>query len=177
MSSYKYSLHVLVEGSWSLELQTDAPQELVPADAVLQLLDSYASSINHSVPCAHCNTRRTFLGVKCLLMQHVVRHPGGCKIHKVWGAVGFSCLDKQACVHAVATRVRVHWKAAMADLKAEGESGTMFRVCHACRTSEANAPVGAPKFRVCGRCKNVHYCSTECQRNDWPQHKRWCGPG
>ncbi len=26
----------------------------------------------------------------------------------------------------------------------------------------------------CGRCRNTHYCSQECQRKDWPSHKNVC---
>jgi len=36
------------------------------------------------------------------------------------------------------------------------------------------------KFMVCSSCKSklnftVHYCSTECQKQDWRNHKRHCG--
>lgn len=27
----------------------------------------------------------------------------------------------------------------------------------------------------CGKCRSVQYCSAECQRADWPQHKPTCG--
>ena len=26
----------------------------------------------------------------------------------------------------------------------------------------------------CSRCKKVNYCSKECQRSDWKQHKKQC---
>ncbi|KAJ7670069.1 hypothetical protein DFH06DRAFT_1321086 [Mycena polygramma] len=29
-------------------------------------------------------------------------------------------------------------------------------------------------MRLCGQCKTIHYCGPECQRSDWPRHKRWC---
>ncbi|KAJ7606967.1 hypothetical protein DFH06DRAFT_236314 [Mycena polygramma] len=28
----------------------------------------------------------------------------------------------------------------------------------------------------CGRCRRYLYCSTECQRKDWPAHKKECKP-
>ena len=30
------------------------------------------------------------------------------------------------------------------------------------------------KCMRCSRCKFHQYCSQECQRADWPTHKRWC---
>ena len=29
--------------------------------------------------------------------------------------------------------------------------------------------------KVCSKCKNQHYCSRDCQRADWKQHKKVCG--
>lgn len=32
------------------------------------------------------------------------------------------------------------------------------------------------KRRLCSRCKDRGYCSTTCQRKDWPEHKPLCRP-
>lgn len=40
-------------------------------------------------------------------------------------------------------------------------------ICHKC---------GAPNAcKRCGRCRQVTYCSRECQRDDWAAHRRSCG--
>jgi len=32
-------------------------------------------------------------------------------------------------------------------------------------------------FNMCGKCKLAHYCSVECQKQDWPEHKKKCVVG
>ena len=32
------------------------------------------------------------------------------------------------------------------------------------------------KEKTCDRCRSVSYCSRECQREDWAQHKAACSP-
>lgn len=39
------------------------------------------------------------------------------------------------------------------------------RVCHGC---------GAAAARKCERCRDMFYCSRECQVADWPRHRRHC---
>jgi hypothetical protein len=42
------------------------------------------------------------------------------------------------------------------------------QLCGSCQTSSTNAH--------CGRCKIVRYCSKECQRKHWKEHKLTCKP-
>ncbi|KIK97925.1 hypothetical protein PAXRUDRAFT_824426 [Paxillus rubicundulus Ve08.2h10] len=42
-------------------------------------------------------------------------------------------------------------------------------MCSTCSTAR-------PKLQTCQRCKSVWYCSKECQRKQWPQHKTYCTP-
>ncbi|KIY44237.1 hypothetical protein FISHEDRAFT_52392 [Fistulina hepatica ATCC 64428] len=44
------------------------------------------------------------------------------------------------------------------------------KTCEFCRAT-SDQPL-----RCCSRCHIVRYCSQECQRTDWPQHKRLCEP-
>ncbi|KAJ7033860.1 hypothetical protein C8F04DRAFT_1103590 [Mycena alexandri] len=43
--------------------------------------------------------------------------------------------------------------------------------CAGCHTVVADRSV----LRKCARCQNVWYCSRECQKTDWPSHKKICG--
>ncbi|KAI9030260.1 hypothetical protein DFJ74DRAFT_764632 [Hyaloraphidium curvatum] len=44
-----------------------------------------------------------------------------------------------------------------------------------CGASSAD-PACAATFRRCSRCKGVSYCSKECKRKDWTEHKKVCVP-
>ncbi|KAJ7020060.1 hypothetical protein C8F04DRAFT_311786 [Mycena alexandri] len=44
-------------------------------------------------------------------------------------------------------------------------------VCAGCHAVVADRSV----LRKCARCQNVWYCSRECQKKDWPSHKKICG--
>ena len=41
------------------------------------------------------------------------------------------------------------------------------KCCATCKKEET-------EMKRCGRCKVVFYCSVQCQRNDWPNHKLIC---
>lgn len=50
--------------------------------------------------------------------------------------------------------------------------------CSSPQTVKTNAhscnACGKSASKQCSRCKKVHYCSLECQKNDWPAHKQYC---
>ncbi|KDR68108.1 hypothetical protein GALMADRAFT_283213 [Galerina marginata CBS 339.88] len=35
-------------------------------------------------------------------------------------------------------------------------------------------PEGDKEYQRCAKCKSITYCSRECQKRDWPRHKRGC---
>ncbi len=48
------------------------------------------------------------------------------------------------------------------------------RKCWAC--AKAEDPQGNWKLLVCQRCRTAYYCSKECQRSAWKEHKAECEP-
>ena len=48
-----------------------------------------------------------------------------------------------------------------------------MRKCEHCGKQEFSKERG---LKYCGRCKIVFYCSTKCQKADWPDHHRVCRP-
>ncbi|KAI0798254.1 hypothetical protein C8Q75DRAFT_708684 [Abortiporus biennis] len=54
--------------------------------------------------------------------------------------------------------------------KRTGEDAPMDeKKCHACGKKEGS-------LKQCGKCHSTRYCSSECQRKDWPAHKKTCSP-
>ena len=51
-----------------------------------------------------------------------------------------------------------------------GEDGEAADVCASCGIAE----IDEIKLKTCTACKFVRYCSVECQKKHWPQHKRAC---
>ena len=58
------------------------------------------------------------------------------------------------------------------------DSPGVGRLCQACKKPGLE---GRRKLRNCSACSTVAYCGEECQREDWPNHKKNCwvvpGPG
>ncbi|KAF5322446.1 hypothetical protein D9619_001799 [Psilocybe cf. subviscida] len=60
--------------------------------------------------------------------------------------------------------------AASKDPHFKGQS-RVLKVCHWCAKKQEP---GQKPFQACGRCKEVIYCSKECQVASWPLHKVPC---
>jgi hypothetical protein len=45
------------------------------------------------------------------------------------------------------------------------------RVCSTCDKTQGQIK---GKMLKCGDCQQAYYCSSECQRIDWPKHKGEC---
>ncbi|KAM5236439.1 putative protein MSS51 homolog, mitochondrial [Ctenodactylus gundi] len=48
-----------------------------------------------------------------------------------------------------------------------------FRFCAHCRILPSGLS-DSKTLRHCKRCRNVYYCGPECQRSDWPAHRKVC---
>lgn len=57
--------------------------------------------------------------------------------------------------------------AVMKEPKSPVLTSSIVRTCSFCK-KQGNA------FKRCSACQAVYYCSGDCQRNDWPQHKTIC---
>ncbi len=56
----------------------------------------------------------------------------------------------------------------------EVKSITKMGFCFNPQCSIPNGMVERSKMFYCTRCREVNYCSAECQKADWPEHKEFC---
>ena len=54
-------------------------------------------------------------------------------------------------------------------MDAQAANNAVLRTCAACRSQ-------GPRYRKCGGCRAVHYCSPTCQMNHWTWHRDHCKP-
>jgi hypothetical protein len=52
-------------------------------------------------------------------------------------------------------------------IKKDASPSFLMYSCQYCRKE-------APKMAKCSRCQLMRYCSQDCQRNDYPEHKQHC---
>ena len=60
--------------------------------------------------------------------------------------------------------------AAIAMVGADAYVPDQLHSCNACGTTEAMLG----DYQRCGGCKDIFYCSPECQKTDWSKHKKSC---
>jgi hypothetical protein len=56
--------------------------------------------------------------------------------------------------------------------KAGAQKMVAQALCAMCKTCK---PTGRNKLLACSRCKQVYYCSQQCQKEHWKVHKQVCG--
>ena len=61
-------------------------------------------------------------------------------------------------------------KARHSAVKKQKEWRHGLRACECCRETE----VSSDTFLKCPKCKQVFYCSVDCQTDDWKGHRIWC---
>lgn len=46
------------------------------------------------------------------------------------------------------------------------------RTCSACGVTQGQ---GGARLKLCSACRVVYFCSVQCQRQAWPEHRKVCG--
>lgn len=79
----------------------------------------------------------------------------------IYGSSQFETPSLVNILHKVATHIKEN------DLTTNMTTSKCALTCAFCNTNGTN-------YKRCSKCKNVYYCSVECQGRDWPTHKLNC---
>lgn len=79
------------------------------------------------------------------------------------GSVTLFCIDWEQFINPQCPYVD-HEDVLSVSLKVKLRSRGMCRLC------------GSLAYQLCGRCRGIYYCSKECQKNHWKDHKKDCRP-
>eukprot|EP00798_Chlamydomonas_sp_ICE-L_P012387 gene12387-15580_t len=53
-------------------------------------------------------------------------------------------------------------------------AGSSLVVCAFCYSERSNQAAPGKGMQICAACRSISYCSRECQKSDWKQHKAAC---
>ncbi|KAI8964172.1 hypothetical protein F5Y11DRAFT_316828 [Daldinia sp. FL1419] len=89
-----------------------------------------------------------------------------------------SAASKYAIRVAISPTFSVPFVEDIVDLDLLNAQGNLERLhMDKCRNCNATEGKEGGKLLKCSRCKEVKYCSPECQRKDWKTHRMECKPG
>ena len=86
-------------------------------------------------------------------------------------------LPSQRCMKIVAqvyqkeqtVFINFRWLTKKAKAELKSKNPNVVELCWVCKL---NKP--ARDFKRCGNCRDASYCSVECQRKSWPDHRKEC---
>ncbi len=123
--------------------------------------------------CPHCHVVLTAAGT-LITMRHGIALKADEPVHMAITVAAHVCRPHEAaddplgCRDAVGALVKAKWvsvrETALHEL-------AITRVCACCKKRSDGK---TPRFQVCARCERVHYCTRECQRAAWREHKKYC---
>ena len=120
-----------------------------------------------------------FIVVGCILMMKAVRAPSKSDIHK---DIAMICGTDPCSRFWNRTKAKHHYIQSIACAAPQtaatkicffGQWLSVYCSVHQC----GNAECLQRAEKRCSICKNIHYCSTQCQREHWKQHQIQCDPG
>jgi hypothetical protein len=85
-------------------------------------------------------------------------------------------LMRKGCADTSITSAYVNGKTPLeyAIAKGNADAETIRQLRRVCGTCGTTPDKNKGKFKKCGACKAMYYCSVKCQTVDWPKHKGEC---
>ena len=121
------------------------------------LVNLYTKS--SGAPCFHCKaTKGDKYAAGWVLM---ITDEAGCDKHAVHHGVFVTHCAKEECRVAAVKQVNLYGKEMAAG------TGRNYYRCHVCTNTGEH-------LKKCSRCLMARYCSAECQRAAYPEHKKTC---